>query len=102
MIICIWNIRGLNQTFEQKELTLFLAKNKVDCFGCVETKFKMRKAKKILDFVAKDWNSCCNYFHTEYRRLWLMWKRHLNVQILCIHEQSIHCFVEDPATQFSS
>lgn len=49
MIIVTWNIRGLNQAHKQKEVKTFLAKNKIDVMGSIETRVKnirLRKYKK--------------------------------------------------------
>ncbi|XP_060178097.1 uncharacterized protein LOC132608034 [Lycium barbarum] len=77
-------------------------KNKVDLFGCFETTVNVSKAQRIIQKVARDWNYCCNYPLGLNGRVCLLWKRHLRVQILQIHEQFIHCLVEDPAAQFST
>lgn len=47
MIIAAWNIRRLKKVFKQKELKLFLNKNKIDLIGCIETKVKEPKSKNI-------------------------------------------------------
>ncbi|XP_019240505.1 PREDICTED: uncharacterized protein LOC109220492 [Nicotiana attenuata] len=98
MIISAWNIRGLNKPYKQKELRLFLQKNKVDILGRLETRVKKNKANNIVNKVAKDWGYCCNYTKAINGRIWLLWKTILIVKIVHIHEQFIHCSVEDPVT----
>ncbi|XP_019225943.1 PREDICTED: uncharacterized protein LOC109207468 [Nicotiana attenuata] len=61
MIIVTWNVRGLNQAHKQKEVKNFLATNKIDVMGCIETRVKEHKAKKIQGKIEKGWNVCCNY-----------------------------------------
>ncbi|XP_070045727.1 uncharacterized protein [Nicotiana tomentosiformis] len=60
------------------------------------------KERKTLHKVAKGWNQYCNYNITVNDRIWLLWKDHINVQILAIKEQYIHCSVEDITSQFST
>ncbi|XP_059290159.1 uncharacterized protein LOC132043716 [Lycium ferocissimum] len=93
--------RGLNRTFKRKELLLFLKKYNVDIIGCIETKVKENKAKKITQNVTKDWNAYYNYSDdTLNGRIWLLWKPHLDVQILVTDPQFIHCEVHDNVLQF--
>ncbi|KAH0707403.1 hypothetical protein KY290_011959 [Solanum tuberosum] len=101
MIIATWNVRGLNLPHKQKEVKLFLAKNKVEVFGCLETKVKAPKAQRIIHKLARDWQACHNYTETPNGRIWLMWQRHLTVNILEIRDQYIHCTIEDPRTQWT-
>lgn len=93
MNICTWNIRGLNKPFKQKELKIFLSKYKIDVIGCVETRLKERKAGRIIQKVAKDWNVCCNYKDHPNGRIWLMWRNNVNIQIIETTDQYIHCKV---------
>ncbi|XP_075108929.1 uncharacterized protein LOC142180761 [Nicotiana tabacum] len=95
MIISTWNIRGLNKPYKQKELKNFLQKNKIDILGCLETRVKEKKAKKILYKAAKDWGYCCNYTKAENGRIWVLWKTNLSVNIVQVHEQFIHYKVSD-------
>ncbi|XP_060212076.1 uncharacterized protein LOC132639653 [Lycium barbarum] len=95
MIITTWNVRGLKQPLKQKELKLFLHKHKIDVIGCLETKIKEHKAQGILTKVAMGWNHCCNYPMAYNGRIWLLWKSSIQLQVLSITEQLIHCKVED-------
>lgn len=98
--MCTWNVRGLNQPFKQKEVLLFLRKNKIYLFGCLEARIKEGKAKPILFKFAKEWNHCCNYPYGTNGRIWLLWKKHINVQVLQVHEQYIHCEVANLTSNF--
>ncbi|XP_075076803.1 uncharacterized protein LOC142163419 [Nicotiana tabacum] len=93
-----WNIRGMNKPYKQKELRFFRQKNKIDIFGCLETRVKERRAKSIVTKVDRDWGYCCNYTKAIKGRIWLFWKTHLIVKILQIHEQFIHCSLEVQTT----
>lgn len=71
MIIFIWNIRGLNDFFKQKEFRVFLLKNKIDIFGCLEIRVKYYKDKKIIIRI-DSMEYCCNYEYVYNGRIWLM------------------------------
>ncbi|KAH0685970.1 hypothetical protein KY284_016523 [Solanum tuberosum] len=75
--------------------------NKIDIFGCLETRVKENKAHQVLKKVGRYWNYCYNYPHGVNGKVWLLWKKHLDVQILHIHEQFIHCVVDNVAASIS-
>ncbi|KAH0773588.1 hypothetical protein KY290_010725 [Solanum tuberosum] len=101
MIISTWNIRGLNQPLKKKELRHFLKKNKVDVIGVVETRVKVHKAGNILQKMVTDWKHCLNYPMAYNGRVWLLWKDHIQVHTLVVHEQLIHCKISDTTSPFS-
>lgn len=101
MIISIWKIRGLNQGHKQKELKLFLNKHRVDIVSCLETRVKEHRASKIKRKLAQGWLSAHNYNEDTNGSIWVLWKSHLKVQIIEIHEQYIHYMVEDPGMQIN-
>ncbi|XP_060183587.1 uncharacterized protein LOC132613540 [Lycium barbarum] len=102
MIISTWNIRGLNQPLKQKELKLFLQKNKIELFGCLETRVRENKAQNILSKVSSGWSTMCNYPMAPNGRIWLFWKPYLQVQVLQVQEQFIHCKVDNMTDAFSA
>lgn len=61
MRLILWNVRGCNKPFKQKEIKLFLQKNKADVAVLLETRVKKEKAQKILKKVCRDWGSLNNY-----------------------------------------
>ncbi|KAK4706794.1 hypothetical protein R3W88_033644 [Solanum pinnatisectum] len=99
MIICTWNIRGLNQDHKYKELKLFLTKHKLDIFGCLETRVKQPRDPQIMRKIAQGWKSCNNYIEEPNERIWVLWKPHLQVQIIEMKRRYIHCLVEDPGVE---
>lgn len=82
MNIFTWSVRGLNKPFKQKEVILFLNKNKIDVFGCLETRVRAVKAKGILLNFDKNWYHANNYPYSENGIVWLFWRKHLNAQPL--------------------
>ncbi|XP_060216346.1 uncharacterized protein LOC132643841 [Lycium barbarum] len=103
MIICSWNIRGLNQYYKIKELDSFLKKNKIDLVGYYETRVKVNKASKIQWKFGHEWVFITNYNYAENGRIWVGWKTaKVDVQAVYTNEQVIHCQVQDKNTTFSS
>lgn len=43
----IWNVRGCNKLFKQKEVKTFLLKNKVDVCALLETRVKSHNFSKV-------------------------------------------------------
>lgn len=102
MNLCTWNVRGLNKPHKQKEFRHFLRKYKVDVIGCLETRVKERKDARIMNQVARDWSACCNYNAHPNGRIWLLWKNNVNVQILVIDDQFIHCEIHENNSKFKA
>ncbi|KAK6773771.1 hypothetical protein RDI58_029009 [Solanum bulbocastanum] len=95
MIISTWNIRGINQLLKNKKLRLLLEKSKVDVMGVVEIRVNVHKDGNILQKMVPDWNHCLNYPMPYNGKVWLLWKDHIQVHVLGIHEQFIHCKISD-------
>ncbi|XP_070013353.1 uncharacterized protein [Nicotiana sylvestris] len=70
--------------------------------GCIETRVKEHQAKKIQKKIAQGWNACCNSSFVVNERIWILWKAHIQVQIILITDQFIHCLIEDTSTQFKT
>ncbi|XP_019235016.1 PREDICTED: uncharacterized protein LOC109215406 [Nicotiana attenuata] len=94
------NVKG--KDIQQKELRLFLRKYKVDFIGCLETTVKEKKATRILKQAARDWRACCNYNAHPNGRIWLLWKSNINVQVLVVEDQFIHCEIQEISSNFKA
>lgn len=96
MRLIIWNIRGCNKPFKQKELKLFLQVNKVDVAVILETRVKIGKAQKIIERICRSWSSINNYRRAENGRIWILWNpKKVQITMLEDHEQEIHCELLD-------
>lgn len=103
MIFCSWNIKGLNQPFKLKELKPFLAQNKMDLLGCLETKIKYNKRDTITMLLGKEWTCTTDYNADHTRRVWICWKHQQdNVTIVLTTPQLVHCYVEGKGSSFVS
>ncbi|KAH0705741.1 hypothetical protein KY285_010276 [Solanum tuberosum] len=65
----------------------------------METKVKSLRAHRVMHKIARGRQTCNNYNETPNGRIWLMWENQLNVQIVEIRDQYIHCIIEDPRFQ---
>lgn len=93
--------KGPEPGHKQKELKKFLAKNKIEVFGCLEMRVKESRAQKILQNVAKGWKVCYNYTGAHNGRIWLIWSLISVFALVDIKEQFLHCLVEDLGTQIT-
>lgn len=71
MRILIWNVRGCNKLFKQKEVKLFLQRNKVDIAILLETRVKKDKAPRIMGKMCRGWEYINNYRSAVNGRIWL-------------------------------
>ncbi|XP_075074369.1 uncharacterized protein LOC142161975 [Nicotiana tabacum] len=60
------------------------------------------KANRIMNKVCNDWRFCCNYKEHPNGRIWLLWKQNVEVQILLLDEQFMHCEVQERSSTFKT
>lgn len=80
MIGTSWNIRGINDPFEIKEVKAFLFSQKVEVCAMFKTRVRCHNAGKVQKSFGKDWSWFCNYSHSPSGRIWIGWK-HSNVNV---------------------
>lgn len=68
----------------------------------VETRVKVHKAGNILEKMVPDWKHCPNYPMAYNGRVLLLWKDHIQIHVLIVHEQCIHCKISDTTSPFSA
>lgn len=102
MIICSWNVIGLNKSFKQREFKSFLNKNKVDSIGCFETRVKKPKAPSIHKKFGMEWRFADRHFCPN-DRIWIG-QRSSTVTMTTLDSSSIliHCQVKDKSSSFTS
>ncbi|XP_074289006.1 uncharacterized protein LOC141614149 [Silene latifolia] len=90
MIISSWNIRGLNDPIKQMEVRSYLAINKVEVLGLLETRVKSNK----FDVISRTfplYSIMNNYSHHYNGRIWVLWdNRKFTVLSSHVHDQLIH------------
>ncbi|XP_021859027.2 uncharacterized protein [Spinacia oleracea] len=91
MIICAWNVRGLNDPNKTRALKSFLSVNKVDVIAVLETRVKENNNSKIQQKLGGGWSWHCNSACNPRGRIWVGWKNvNATVNILLTHEQLVH------------
>ena len=103
MKISSWNIRGLNQSLKQIEISKFILANELDVLGILETKVRMHNLDKIKKALPNHWTFISNCQSNSVDRIWIGWnpsKVHLTV--LKLTSQVIHVYTEslDKSIQF--
>lgn len=94
MIICSWNIRGLNDPSKIKEVKKIISKYNIKVIAILETKVKANKASNIQKKINARWiwvdNYCCN----PRGRIWGCWyNATVDIHISSVTDQFIHCKV---------
>lgn len=92
MRLIIWNVRGCNKPFKQKEIKILLQTNKVDVAVLLETRVKKEKAQKIVRKICKGWDHINNYNSAGNGRIWINWNpKRIQVRFIAEHEQALLC-----------
>ncbi|XP_060181958.1 uncharacterized protein LOC132611557 [Lycium barbarum] len=91
----IWNVRGTNKWYKQKELKNYLKSKHIQLAGFVETRVKEPKAEKIMQHIAPGWKSYNSYLFAENGRVWVLWdEKNLEVSFIKAVAQYIHCHIK--------
>jgi hypothetical protein len=94
MKILIWNVRGLNSPFKQREAKKMLSRLKVSILSIVETRIKYDKAHSIKDALVPGWDWIHNCSTHCLGRIWICWDPGItSIQLISLHEQAISCKV---------
>ena len=91
MIICNWNIRGLNKAYKHTEIRKFISDNDIQVMGLTETRVKAHKQDFIHKAIMPQWNLFTNNHIDSSSRIWVLWNpNRVNVDILLSNHQMIH------------
>ncbi|KAF3671604.1 hypothetical protein T459_08685 [Capsicum annuum] len=100
MIFCSWNIKGLNQSFRQKKLKLFLSHTKINLF---RKKIRSNKKDTITKLLGREMTCTADYNMDQTGRIWLCWKhQQVKVTIELATSQMVHYYMEDKGFRFAS
>ncbi|XP_060210949.1 uncharacterized protein LOC132637959 [Lycium barbarum] len=92
----IWNVRGINKRYKQKELKQYLRNNNIKLAGLIKTRVKQGKPNGTLNIIARDWGCSNNYNAASNGRIWIMWDQAFyNITTLVFEAQFLHCLVHD-------
>lgn len=96
MILCSWNVRGLNDPRKCREVNKFLHINNIKIVALVETKVKSQNSLKIQKKFGTSWSWVDNYSHSPRGRIWVGWcNQEFNPVVNHSTTQLIHAFVTD-------
>ncbi|XP_056695658.1 uncharacterized protein [Spinacia oleracea] len=91
MIICSWNVRGLNSPSKVVEVRRFLQKNNVDVVALVETRVRENNVKKVQTKLGGECKWEMNYSYSPKGRIWVGWGHSLiTYQVVNKTDQFIH------------
>ncbi|XP_075108858.1 uncharacterized protein LOC142180704 [Nicotiana tabacum] len=96
----VWNIRGLNKRYKQKEVKKILKTKKIGITAIVETRVKENKFEIISKNIGPGWDRLHNYSAASNGRIWVLWDTiKYQVTKLVEGDQIMHCEVRGLATQ---
>ncbi|XP_070002748.1 uncharacterized protein [Nicotiana sylvestris] len=88
----IWNVRGINKRYKQKELRNYLKTKKNKLAGLVETRTNEHNSKKISNKIVTKWEMYDNYQTAVNGRIWLVWDpQWCEVRMVRAEAQILHC-----------
>ncbi|XP_021863179.1 uncharacterized protein [Spinacia oleracea] len=91
MIICSWNVRGINAPSKVVEVRRFLQKNNVDVVALVETRVRENNVKKVQTKLGGEWKWEMNYSYSPKGRIWVGWRHSLiTYQVVNKTDRFIH------------
>lgn len=98
MILCSWNIRGLNDPIKHREVKKYLYSNNIKLVALIETKVKAKNSTKIRKKFGPSWSWVDNYTHSPRGRIWIGQSNpDFNLVVTHSTSQIIHAEVTDIA-----
>ena len=92
----VWNVRGMNKRYKQKEIRLLLQQNKTSLAGLIETRVKEANSNNILKAIAPGWKIIHNYKDAVNGRIWIIWDDSwYEVKLLKSTAPMVHCQVNE-------
>ena len=88
------NIRGMNDSLKQKELSTLVRAHSLSVVCILETRVRIHNRIRIFNSILPGWEMHHNYEHAALGRIWVCWNpRVVNlVDILCT-DQAILCYI---------
>ncbi|XP_070004802.1 uncharacterized protein [Nicotiana sylvestris] len=91
MKLATWNVSGLNKTYKQKEMKMFIKNNNILILAIIEHRVKESNAIAILKKIVTGWSWCHNYNHNRRGKIWIGWDQNVvNFDVEQTAEQFIH------------
>lgn len=94
MKIIVWNLKGINKPFKQKEVRRIIKRLKIDMICILGTRVHQDNANRIKNSIAPGWDFVHNYSVHSLGRIWFCWDPSVyTINFVRIHEQVITCGV---------
>lgn len=95
MIFASWNVRGLNKSARQAEVTSFLTSTCLSCMCILETKVREKNFVVNRKFLGDNWVVAANYKFSNIGRIWLVWdSSRIKLSSVFKSSQMIHGYLE--------
>lgn len=93
--LACWNVRGLNQTYKQREIRVFIWEKRIALCALLETRVARHNVNRIFDRIFKNWQWVSNSDQgTHGCRICIGWNPAVyNVSIKGMNDQVIHTSV---------
>lgn len=99
MILCWWNVRGLNDPLKVREVKRLLNKQCVYVCGLFETRVKEKNLNLKTTCFGHNWTWTTNYSSNRKGRIWVGWQPdYVDCYILYSDTQIIHCRLRDKSS----
>lgn len=86
----VWNVRGVNKRYKQKEVNKVLQNKKVKLASLIETRVKQPHMQRVLNNIVFGWGNLHNYHYGSNRRIWVVWDTNsYDVQQMSVSPQLI-------------
>ncbi|XP_038991297.1 uncharacterized protein LOC120114449 [Hibiscus syriacus] len=84
-----WLNLGFNHPLKQDKVLLRASQNNVDILCLLETRVKVDKSKDIFHSKLINWNVSSNYDFANNRRIWILWKKNIDLSTIQVSDQII-------------
>ena len=99
--LAVWNVRGLNKRDHQLALKDLISEYRLDFMGILETRVRINNVMHIQSFLLPHWKWFVDYA-TVGNRIWIAWDDNVvDVHILDLGNQFMHCRVTHKANSES-
>ncbi|KAL2225023.1 UNVERIFIED_CONTAM: hypothetical protein Sindi_3031700 [Sesamum indicum] len=97
----VWNVRGLNKKDHQLAIKDLISEYRLDFMGILETRVRINNVMHIQSFLLPHWKWFVDYA-TVGNRIWVAWDENVvDVHILYLGKQFMHCRVTHRANSES-
>ena len=92
--LATWNIRGLNDPLNKKELSMFFRVHPLSVVCILETRVRNSNKDRIFNAILPGWGLLNKYEHASLGKIWVCWNPRVVsiVDMLCT-DQAILCYI---------